>query len=62
MTAFYNNNLLPCMGFPFKNVHSFSKRYLGGKALTGKVYADTTVVCKDDIEMNTLHAFWRVDC
>lgn len=63
-TSYYNavGNGLPCMGFPFKNTHTFSKRYLGGKALTGKVRAETTVITDKDTEMDALHTFWRVDC
>ena len=63
-TSYYNRTIepLPCMSFPFENTHGKSKRYLGNQALTGKVTATTTVICKDDDEMNDLHTFWRVDC
>ena len=56
------DNTLPCMSFPFENVHIRSKRYLGNTALTGKVRATTTVICENDAEMNALHNFWMVDC
>lgn len=61
-TAYYNDGTLPCMSYPFKNIHAFSKRYLGGKARTGKVTATTNVICQTDDEMSALHTFWRVDC
>ena len=61
-TSYYNANGLPCMSFPFKNTHKASKRYLGNKALTGKVRATTDIICESDAQMNELHTFWRVDC
>lgn len=61
-TAIYDNSLLPCMTFPFNNTHTKSKRYLGGQALTGKIYADIKITCKNDDEMIALHDFYSVDC
>lgn len=59
---FYDETTLPCFNLPFENQHTRSKKYLGRKALTGKVYATLNFTVLNDDEMNALHEFWRVDC
>lgn len=60
--AVFDETVLPCMNLPFENVHSRSKKYLGKKALTGKVYATLSFTAINDAEMRALHDFWRIDC
>lgn len=60
--AYYDETVLPCFTLPMENVHTRSKKYLGRKALTGKVYATLNFTILSDAEMDALHIFWRHTC
>jgi len=58
----YDEATLPCISFPLDNTHQATKRYLGGKAVSGEVYADINLFIKNDTEADALHDFWVADC
>ncbi|MFT7880718.1 MAG: hypothetical protein ABXS91_10030 [Sulfurimonas sp.] len=58
----YDESILPCITFPLENTHQETKRYLGGKAITGEAYASISLIAKDDNEAKALYDFWVTDC
>lgn len=58
----YDFNVLPCIEFPYSNEQEVTKKYLGGRALTGQEYATLNMFSVDDTKAKALYEFWRDDC
>ena len=58
----YNLNILPAITLPYKDKREVSKKYLGGRALTGEVYLDFDVFMESNTERKALYDFWKNDC
>lgn len=58
----YDFATLPCVTFPMKNTHTKTKRYLGNKAITGKITTEINIIAETDAEMNALYEFWYTEC
>ncbi len=58
----YDPTLLPCITYPMKNTQVQTERYLGGRAVTGAVNIDISIMAKNNTELNALYNFWVNDC
>lgn len=58
----YDPTVLPCITYPMKNTQKKTKKYLGGRAITGKVNIDISILAKTNAELNALYDFWLTDC
>ena len=58
----YNEDVLPCLSFPFSNTQEQTTKYLGGKARTGRVIGDVKISAEDDAGIKALYEFWKQQC
>lgn len=58
----YDTSTLPCITFPMKVTQEQSMRFLGGRAITGGVYVELSMIARTDAEENALYNFWATDC
>jgi len=58
----YNEATLPCLIYPMKNTQEPTKKYLGGKAISGRALATVNLVAESDAEMTALYEFFKTDC
>jgi len=58
----YNIDTLPTITFPMKNTHVSTKKYLGGRAVTGEVEININLIANSNIELKALYDFWLTDC
>lgn len=58
----YNLNELPCITYPMVCTQESTKKYLGGSAITGKIYADINTISKSNEEQYALYSFWKDTC
>jgi len=58
----YDLDVLPAIEHPYSNEQEVTKRYLGGRAITGQEYATLNIFMVDNDEAKALYEFWRDDC
>ena len=62
MIPIYNLDILPAITHPFESKKIVTKRYLGGKAITGQEYATLNIFSEDNAKTKALYDFWKDDC
>lgn len=60
--AEYDTSVLPFLSYPLNNSQETTKKYLGGRAMTGEEYATLSFNMVDDTKAEALYSFWRDDC
>jgi len=58
----YDKATLPCIQYPFVVRQEESKRFLGGRAITGATFLELNFLSKSDAEENALYNFWKTGC
>ena len=58
----YDYNTLPAIEHPFTSSQEVTKRYLGGRAVTGQEYAVINFFSENNAQIKALYEFWRDDC
>lgn len=58
----FNKTALPCIQYPMKVTQEQSMRFLGGRAITGGVYVEMSLLAKSDAEEKALYDFWKDSC
>ena len=58
----YDLTSLPTIENPYSNEKEVTKKYLGGRAMTGQEYATLNIFMVDNIEAKALYDFWKDDC
>lgn len=58
----YDYDVLPCITDPMKVTQEETERFLGGRALTGAVYAEINLIADTDAEEKALYDFWKDQC
>lgn len=58
----YDFTTLPAIEHPYNNEKEATKKYLGGRAITGEEYATLNIFATTNAEANALYEFWKTDC
>jgi len=58
----YDPYTLPVIETPYDDMQEATKKYLGGRAITGQEYANINLFAEDDSKIKALYEFWRDDC
>ena len=58
----YDMDLLPDITKSFTSTQEATKKYLGGRAITGQEYVTINLFGVDNLEVKALYEFWRDDC
>jgi len=62
MTPIYDFDILPAITVSFGSIKEATKKYLGGRALTGDEYMTLDIFMVDNTETKALYDFWETDC
>ncbi len=62
MTPIYDFDILPAITLPFGSSKEATRKYLGGRALTGEEYMTLDIFMIDNTEALALYNFWETDC
>jgi len=58
----YDLSKLPVIELPYQNEQEQTKKYLGGRAITGQEYATLNIFMVDNAEAKAIYEFWKDDC